>query len=98
MIIIIIYKDHHQQLLRVASARIPLPLSLSLMHLPSQYVFNKNVPISLLKSKPLKLVEQFMYLDSNISSTESDVNIRKIKHSLLLAGQQLYGNLITLIE
>ena len=31
--------------------------------------------ISSLKYKPLKLVDQFIYIGSNISSTENDVNI-----------------------
>ena len=31
--------------------------------------------ISSLNGKPLKLVDQFIYLSSNISSTESNVNI-----------------------
>ena len=32
--------------------------------------------ISTLNNKPLKLVDHFIYFGSNISSTESDVNIR----------------------
>ena len=31
--------------------------------------------ISIFSGKPLKLVDQFIYLGSNISSTESDVNM-----------------------
>ena len=37
--------------------------------------FKQEGTISLLNDKPLKLVNQFPYLGSNISSTESDVNI-----------------------
>ena len=37
--------------------------------------FNQDSVISLLDGKPLKLVDEFTYLGSNISSTESDVNI-----------------------
>ena len=38
--------------------------------------FNQNgVLYSSLNGKPLKLVDQFIYLSSNISSTESNVNI-----------------------
>ena len=37
--------------------------------------FNQDGSISLLNGKPLKLVGQFTYLSSNISSTENDVNI-----------------------
>ena len=37
--------------------------------------FNQDGVISTLNVKPLKLVDQFIYLSSNISSTESDVNI-----------------------
>ena len=35
----------------------------------------KQGAISILNGKPLKLVDQFTYISSNISSTESDVNI-----------------------
>ena len=38
--------------------------------------FNQSCVISL-NGKPSKLVNHFIYLGSNISSTESDVNIRK---------------------
>ena len=31
--------------------------------------------MNILRSKPLKLIDQFIYLSSNISSTESNVNI-----------------------
>ena len=37
--------------------------------------FNKDGAISSLNGKPLKFVDQFIYLSSNISSTESNVNI-----------------------
>ena len=37
--------------------------------------FNPGGASSSLNSKPLKLVDQFIYFDSNISSNESDVNI-----------------------
>ena len=36
-------------------------------------LLNKNVAITSLSGKPLKLVNQFIYLSSNILSTESDV-------------------------
>ena len=35
----------------------------------------KQGVISIFRGKPLKLVDQFIYLVSNISLTESDVNI-----------------------
>ena len=35
--------------------------------------FNQGGAISSLNSKPLKLIDQFMYLDSNITSTENNV-------------------------
>ena len=38
--------------------------------------FNQDDAISLLNGKPQKLVDQFIYLGSNIPSTESDVKIR----------------------
>ena len=37
--------------------------------------FKKEEAISTLSGKPLKLVNKFLYLGSNISSTESDFNI-----------------------
>ena len=37
--------------------------------------FNQDDGISPLNGKPLKLVDQFIYLRRNISSTESDDNI-----------------------
>ena len=37
--------------------------------------FNKDSVVFSLNSKPLNIVDQFIYLSSNISSTESDVNI-----------------------
>ena len=37
--------------------------------------FIQNSAISLLNSKLLKLVDQFIYIGGNISSTKSDVNI-----------------------
>ena len=37
--------------------------------------FKKERAISTLRSRPLKLEEQFSYLDCKISSIESDVNI-----------------------
>ena len=37
--------------------------------------FNQDSAIFSLNGKLLKLVDQFIFLDSNISSTESDANI-----------------------
>ncbi len=37
--------------------------------------FKQDDAISTLNDKPLKLVDHFTYLGSNISSTESDANI-----------------------
>ena len=42
-------------------------------------MFKQKETISSLSGKPLKLVDQFTYLDSNISSTESAVNIHLAK-------------------
>ena len=36
--------------------------------------FKQNGAISVLNDKPLKLIDHFMYLGSNVSSTERDVN------------------------
>ena len=41
--------------------------------------FNQDGAASILIVKPLKLVDQFTYLSSNISSTENDVTIRTKK-------------------
>ena len=41
--------------------------------------FNQEHAISLMDGKPLELVHQFTYIGSNISSTESDVNIRIVQ-------------------
>ena len=38
--------------------------------------FNQDSAISLLNGKSLKEVDQFIYLGCNISSTESNINIR----------------------
>ena len=51
--------------------------------------FKKDRAISTLSGKPLKLVDLFPYLDNNISSTESDVNICITK-----LWTATYGNLI----
>ena len=40
--------------------------------------FKQDEAISILNGKPLKLEDQFIYLCFNISSTESDINIRKL--------------------
>ena len=42
--------------------------------------------ISTLSGRPLKLVDQFTYLGSNISSTEMDDHIHLPKGELLLTG------------
>ena len=41
--------------------------------------FKREVAISTLIDGPLKLLDKFMYLGSSVSSTESDVNIRRAK-------------------
>ena len=41
--------------------------------------FNQKRIISTLNGKPQRLLDQFTYLGSNISSTESDVNIYPVK-------------------
>ena len=40
--------------------------------------FKQDGVISTLNEKPLKINDQFTYFGSNISSTESSVNIRKV--------------------
>ena len=41
--------------------------------------FKQEIAISTLSSKPFNLVDQFIYLGGNISSTVSDVNMRRVK-------------------
>ena len=42
----------------------------------TEFMYSKYARANSLNSKPLRLVEHFPYLGSNISSTESEVNIR----------------------
>ena len=49
--------------------------------------FNEDSTIPSLNGKPLKLVDQFIYISSNISSTESNVN--KCKDKSLTAFDRL---------
>ena len=60
-----------------------LAVTLSLVHTSKTYFastktdfmcFNQDAAISSLNSKPLKLVDHFIYLSSKISSTENDIN------------------------
>ena len=44
--------------------------------------FNQAINISSLNCKPLKLVDQVIYLGSNISSTESELNKRLVIASI----------------
>ena len=44
--------------------------------------FKQDGAIPILRSKPWKLVDQFTYLGSNISSTERDVNVGIGKNGL----------------
>ena len=46
--------------------------------------FNHDGTISTLNGKPLKLVDHFTYLGSNISTNESDVNIRTAKSRTII--------------
>ena len=44
----------------------------------TEFLYLKLEAISTLSGRPLKLVGKFTYVDSNISSTESDANIRLV--------------------
>ena len=46
--------------------------------------FKRERTIFILSGKPLKLVDQFPYVSSSISSTESDVNVRLTKASIAI--------------
>ena len=48
--------------------------------------FKQDGSISSLNGKPLKLVDQFIYLNSNISSTENNVKIHIVWYEQLLTG------------
>ena len=48
--------------------------------------FKQKGAISTQNDKPLKFIDQFTYLGSNISSTESDVNIRLEKAWNVIGG------------
>ena len=53
---------------------------LSSMWMQTEFTcFKQEGAISTLSGKSLKLVDQFPYLNSTISSTESDVNICRVK-------------------
>ena len=67
----------------------------SLLHSLALTSFKHEVAISTLSGKPLKLVDQFTYLTSYISFTESDVNIPFAK---VWTGFWSYRNLISLIK
>ena len=44
----------------------------------TEMCLKKKWPISTSSSKPLKLIDNFTYLDSNLSSTKNDVNICQV--------------------
>ena len=54
--------------------------------------FKQKGTISTLHGRPQKLVDKFTYLSSNISSTESDVNLHQAK------GTDCYSQVINLME
>ena len=54
--------------------------------------------ISTLGGKPLKLVNQFIYLGSNISSTENHDIIGLTQRGLLLTGYRPLGNLFSVMK
>ena len=51
--------------------------------------FNQDGAISFLSKGPLKLVEQFIYLDSNILSTENTVSIHIGKAWTVIDGLEI---------
>ena len=55
--------------------------------------FKQKGATSTLRGKRLKLVGQFTYLDSNVSSTESDLTYTWRRREQLLTGSQSYGSL-----
>ena len=54
--------------------------------------FNRSGDISTLKCGPLKLVEKFTYLESNVSSTENDINTWLAKAWTTMIGYWSYGS------
>ena len=51
--------------------------------------FKQERAISTISGKPLKLVEQFIYISSNILSTERDVNICPVKAWTAIDGKSI---------
>ena len=49
------------------------------LHVNTDMCFNQRGDISTLKGCPLKLVDNFTYLGSNVSSTKNDINTRLAK-------------------
>ena len=65
------------------------------------YVNSDKIELKCFKrnDKPLKFVQQFIFLGGNISSAESDVNIRNGKTwTAIVKLSTIYGNLISLIK
>ena len=60
--------------------------------------FKRESVSSLLNDKHPKLIDEFKYFGSNISSIESDVNLQLELKRLIVTGYQSYENLISLIE
>ena len=54
--------------------------------------FKQNKSVYTFNGKYLELIHQFIYLDSNISSTESDVNVRVGKTQTTIASYRSYRN------
>ena len=55
--------------------------------------FNQVSAIVSVNDKPLKLADQFIYLDIHISSTETDVKMRKAKTESAIESWTTIGNL-----
>ena len=60
--------------------------------------FNQKDVVFSQNGKPLKLVDLFIHLCSNISSTDSDIKRCLVKHGLQLRSYRPYGNLIYLLK
>ena len=71
--------NKHVQTLLLSQEQAARGISLYMNADKTEFLCFKQVAISTFSGKPLKLVEQFTCLGSNISSTESDVNIHVAK-------------------
>ena len=67
-------------------------------HKTEYMCYNQTGDIYTLDGTSLKLVDNFTYLGSSVSSTEKDIDTRLTKHGQLSIGFRSYGNQTWLIK